>query len=61
MAQPQEPTTFQHPSIGSIRGIRRLSTVDQFRGIRYAELADRFARGTLVQSYRTPVEATTQG
>jgi carboxylesterase type B len=52
---------LDHPTIGSLRGIQQSSEIEQYLGIQYATLADRFSRGTLVESYASPVDATTQG
>lgn len=57
----EQSVTLEHGVIGTINGIRRAEGVDQFLGIQYANLADRFARGTLVETYTTPVDGTAQG
>ncbi|KAJ9151287.1 Sterol esterase [Pleurostoma richardsiae] len=41
--------TLHHPTIGRIRGMRRSPEVDQYLGIQYATLKDRFSRGELPQ------------
>ncbi|KAF2099803.1 alpha/beta-hydrolase [Rhizodiscina lignyota] len=46
-----ETTSFQHASIGTIRGIVRSPSVSQFLGIQYATLKNRFARAQLIESY----------
>jgi carboxylesterase type B len=56
-----ETLTLQHPSIGSIKGIRRSSQVEQYLGIQYATLTDRFARGQLIETYASPLDATSHG
>lgn len=61
MTQQPTPTTLDHPAIGTLRGIRRLPQVDQFLGIQYATLADRFSRANLKVDYASPVDATAQG
>ena len=38
---------ISHPTIGPIQGIRRCPNVNQFLGIQYATLKNRFARGSL--------------
>lgn len=54
---------LQHPSLGTVRGIRpeRHPDVDQYLGIQYATLANRFARGALVEKPTSPIEATKRG
>lgn len=42
-----------HPTIGPIRGITKVSGVNQYLGIQYATLKDRFARGELLEAYPT--------
>lgn len=39
----------QHPTIGSIRGIHGSNRVNQYLGIQYAKLKDRFSRGMICQ------------
>jgi hypothetical protein len=56
-----ETTLLQHGTIGTIRGLRKTPDVDQFLGIQYAQLADGFARGMLVEQYPSQVDATCQG
>ncbi|OIW26278.1 alpha/beta-hydrolase [Coniochaeta ligniaria NRRL 30616] len=56
-----ETVSLQHPAIGSIKGIRHSSQVEEYLGIKYATLTDRFARGTLVESYASSVDATAHG
>jgi carboxylesterase type B len=58
---PDETVTLKHPSIGSLRGTKRSAGVEQYLGIQYAKLTDRFSRGALVESYASPVDATTHG
>lgn len=58
---PDETVTLEYPSIGSLRGIKRPPGVEQYLGIQYAKLTDRFARGALVESHSSPVDATTHG
>lgn len=57
----QEPVTLQHPAIGSIKGNRPLPQVEEYLGIQYATLSDRFARGKPVESYPSPLDATSHG
>lgn len=57
----EQPIALQHSTIGTINGIRRARGVDQFLGIQYAKLADRFARGTLIETYEAAVDGTAQG
>lgn len=52
---------IKHTNIGSLKGIRPLPDVDQFLGIQYAKLTNKFARGTLVESYTAPIQATAIG
>ena len=47
---------FHHHTVGPIRGVRRPPYVDQFLGVQYATLSDRFARGELVERY--PLDAS---
>lgn len=49
--------TINHPTIGLVRGIQRLSKVSQFLGIQYATLRDRFSRGELLQEYPSSADA----
>ena len=44
-------TVLQHPALGPIRGINKVSGVTQYLGVQYASLADRFSRGELLNSY----------
>ena len=37
---------IDHPTIGPLQGIRRCPEVNQFLGIQYGTLKDRFARGS---------------
>lgn len=52
---------LDHPTIGSLRGVQQSPEVDQYLGIQYATLPDRFSRGNLVESYAAPVDATRHG
>lgn len=54
---------LEHPSLGHIQGIQAPGhpKVEQYLGIQYAKLANRFARGTLAGQPSTPMEATTVG
>ena len=55
---------ISHPTIGPIQGIRRCPNVNQFLGIQYATLRDRFARGSLpeyLSSSSGTVDATQVG
>ncbi|CAI4214308.1 unnamed protein product [Parascedosporium putredinis] len=45
------PITFVHPIIGSVQGIQKSPRVNQYLGIQYGTLKDRFSRGELRQSY----------
>jgi hypothetical protein len=56
-----DTVVLQHPAIGSIRGNRQSSQAEQYLGIQYAKLTDRFARGNLVESYPTSIDATSHG
>lgn len=56
-----ETATLQHPALGSVKGIRHSPNVEQFLGIKYATLADRFARGSLLEAYPSSVDATSLG
>lgn len=40
---------IQHPTIGSIRGIKGSNRVNQYLGVQYAKLKDRFSRGKICQ------------
>ncbi|KAK1777632.1 Alpha/Beta hydrolase protein [Copromyces sp. CBS 386.78] len=51
MASSQQPSILSHPTIGPIRGIRRVDGLAQFLGVQYAVLRDRFARGELLKAY----------
>lgn len=57
--------SIEHPSLGQIHGTKppRLANVDQYLGIQYATLANRFARGTLVETRTSssPLTATKIG
>lgn len=56
-------TILEHPSIGQIHGIQpgKVAHVEQYLGIQYAKLANRFARGVLVETYPAPVQAKQTG
>jgi carboxylesterase type B len=56
-----EVVNLQHPAIGSIKGTSFSAEVEEYRGIKYATLADRFARGQLIESYSSDVDATSHG
>ena len=56
-----QPASLQHPAIGSIKGKLFSPTVEEYLGIKYATLSDRFARGKLVESYPSPLDATSHG
>ncbi|KAK4207424.1 putative carboxylesterase [Rhypophila decipiens] len=49
--QSQQEPVLAHPTIGTIRGIKRLPNVIQYLGVQYAALQDRFSRGRLLESY----------
>lgn len=46
-----QASILKHPSIGPIRGIRKLPGVTQYLGVQYGLLQDRFSRGELLESY----------
>lgn len=54
---------LEHPSLGQIQGVQPPDhpTAEQYLGIQYAKLANRFARGTLVGKPEAPIKATTVG
>lgn len=56
-------TVLEHPSVGRIQGIQsdKHPHVEQYLGIQYAKLANRFARGTLLETYSGPIQATQTG
>lgn len=56
-------TVLEHPSIGQIHGAQpeKHPQVEQYLGIQYAKLANRFARGTPVETYSLPIQATQIG
>lgn len=65
---PSPSPSIKHPSLGPIHGTTspRHAKVAQYLGIQYATLANRFARGTLVEasaasSSSPPIEATKLG
>lgn len=62
MATKQEPA-LEHASLGHIAGVRppHHPQVEQYLGIQYATLANRFARGTLIEKPPAPIEATDVG
>lgn len=51
MASECETVLLDHPTIGTIQGIRRIPHVNQFLGVQYATLRDRFSRGELIERY----------
>jgi len=65
----ENTTLLHHSTIGDIRGLRLNNNVNQFRGVLYATLRDRFSRGELIERYqtsatngeKTPLDATTHG
>lgn len=53
---------FNHPKLGTIRGITKTNRISQYLGVRYALLKDRFSRGEIQKSYSGPVlDATNYG
>ena len=56
-----DTAALNHPTIGSIKGTQHSPNVEQYLGIKYATLTDRFARGQPVESYPSSVDATSQG
>ncbi|KAF3763587.1 hypothetical protein M406DRAFT_49189 [Cryphonectria parasitica EP155] len=56
-------TTLEHADVGKLTGIQAPAhpEVEQYLGIQYAKLANRFARGTLVETFLGPIEATSVG
>ena len=61
MAPEAQIVTLQHPAIGSIKGTQYSPRVEEYRGIKYATLTDRFARGHLVEKYPSALDATSHG
>ncbi len=55
--------TFDHPTIGSIKGRKSSPQVVKYLGVPYATLSDGFARGTLVDSVSSQdvLDATNPG
>lgn len=56
--------SIEHPALGHMQGTKppHHEHVDQYLGIQYATLANRFARGTLVEnSSSTSTDATKLG
>lgn len=55
--------TLDHASFGRITGVLppKYPDVEQFLGIQYAKLENRFARGTPVGKSTVPIEATSVG
>ena len=47
----ENTTTFYHTTIGRIHGVSKTPGVDQYLGIQYATLQDRFSRGEMLYSY----------
>ncbi|ROW15694.1 hypothetical protein VPNG_02190 [Cytospora leucostoma] len=58
-----ETVTLEHPSVGQIHGVKpeKHPQVEQYLGIQYATLANQFARGTPVETYPAPIQATKTG
>lgn len=58
-----QTTILEHPSVGQIHGVQpqKQAHVEQYLGIQYATLENRFARGKLVESYKSPTQATKTG
>ncbi|KAI3390937.1 hypothetical protein diail_8335 [Diaporthe ilicicola] len=56
-------TILEHPSAGQIHGVQPEGQphVEQYLGIQYATLENRFARGKLVETYTAPIQATKTG
>lgn len=56
-------TILEHPSVGQIHGVQPQGQahVEQYLGIQYATLENRFARGKLVETYKSPIQATKTG
>lgn len=56
-------TILEHPVVGQIHGVqpKAQAHVEQYLGIQYATLENRFARGKLVESYKSPIQATKSG
>ncbi|KAK4199004.1 putative carboxylesterase [Triangularia verruculosa] len=47
----QQSAILQHPTVGPIRGVKKVDGVTQFLGVQYATLKDRFSRAELLKSY----------
>lgn len=45
--------SINHPTLGPIQGIQRYADVNQFLGVQYATLKDRFAQGELLEQYKS--------
>lgn len=58
-----QATILEHPSVGQIHGVQPQGQahVEQYLGIQYATLENAFARGKLVETYKSPVQATKSG
>lgn len=56
-------TILEHPVVGQIHGVqpKQQAHVEQYLGIQYATLENRFARGKLVEAYKSPIQATKSG
>lgn len=56
-------TILEHPSVGQVHGVqpKGQAHVEQYLGIQYATLENRFARGKLVETYTAPIQATETG
>lgn len=56
-------TILEHPVVGQIHGVqpKAQAHVEQYLGIQYATLENRFARGKLVETYKSPIQATKTG
>lgn len=56
-------TILEHPSVGQIHGVQPhgQAHVEQYLGIQYATLENAFARGKLVETYKSPIQATKSG
>ncbi|KAK4171979.1 putative carboxylesterase [Triangularia setosa] len=46
-----QSTILQHPTVGPIRGAKKVDGVTQFLGVQYATLKDRFSRARLLKSF----------
>ncbi|KAG8162827.1 hypothetical protein KVR01_007305 [Diaporthe batatas] len=56
-------TILEHPSLGQVHGVQPQGQahVEQYLGIQYATLENAFARGKLVEAYKSPIRATETG